>query len=89
MSESAEVSVAASAGRIAWKMPVPISAPRNALTAASTDEMTATCSMVAPTRRSAAYRSSRRAAARRVAVPTRMRIGNKNAIAPTMKASRK
>ena len=33
--------------------------------------------------------TSRLAAASLVAVPTRMRIGNKNAMAPTMNASRK
>jgi hypothetical protein len=79
----------ASAGRSSSNSPIPSAAPRSPLSAASTAASTLICPLVAPTSRSAANRSSRRAAASRVAVPIRMRIGNRNARAPTTNASRK
>ena len=66
-----------------------MTAPNSPLIAASTAATTPICPDVPPTRRSAANRSSRRAAASRVAVPIRIRIGNRSATAPTTNASRK
>ena len=80
---------AASAGRMARNRPMPRTAPASALTTASTEAMTLTSRGVAPTSRSAAKRSSRRAAASRVAVPIRMRTGNSTASTPTPNAYRK
>ena len=71
------------------KMPTPSPVPSSAPTIASTEAITVIWPGVAPASRSAAYRCSRRAAASREAVPMRMRIGNRNAIAATRKASRK
>ena len=68
---------------------MPRTAPASALTTASTEAMTLMSRGVAPTSRSAAKRSSRRAAASRVAVPTRMRTGNSTASTPTPNAYRK
>ena len=79
----------ARAGRTAAKIPMPRTTPISALTNASIEAMTLICRGVAPTRRMAANRSSRRAAASRVAVPIRMSIGNRTASAPTMNATLK
>jgi hypothetical protein len=80
---------AASAGRTARNKPMPRIAPASALTTESTEAMTLTSRGVAPTSRRAAKRSSRRAAASRVAVLIRMRTGNSTAIMPTPNAYRK
>ena len=56
---------------------------RAAATAASTAEITETCRGVAPTRRMAAKRCSRRAADSRVAVPMKISTGKSKASAPT------
>ncbi len=53
----------------------------------STAEITETCRGVAPTSRMAANRCSRRAAARRVAVPMKMSTGNSSAPATTARIS--
>ncbi len=68
---------------------MPSSAPHSALTTESADAMTLMSRGVAPTSRSAANRSSRRAAASRVAVLMRIRTGNRTASTPAPNAYRK
>src|ERR1039457_987627 len=80
---------AASAGRIARNTPMPTAVPRNALTTESTAAITLMSPGVAPTSRSAENRSSRRAAASRVAVLIRISTGNRTASTPVAKAYRK
>ena len=82
-------SAPASAGRIARNRPIPAIAPKNVLTTESTEAMTLMSRGVAPTSRNAANRSSRRAAASRVAVPIRIKMGNSTASTPTANAYRK
>jgi len=61
-------------------------APSSALATESTEAMTLTSPGVAPISRSAAKRSSRRAAASRVAVLIRISTGNRTASTPTPNA---
>ena len=82
-------SAPASAGRTARNTPMPRIAPASALTTESTEAITLMSRGVAPTSRSAAKRSSRRAAASRVAVPIRISTGNSTASTPTPNAYRK
>ena len=68
---------------------VPRTAPKNALTAASTAAIFLMSAGVPPTSRSAANRSSRRLAASRVAVLISTSIGNRTASRPMANAYRK
>ena len=61
--------------------PKPTAVPATAATVDSTAEITETCRGVAPTRRIAANRCSRRAADSRVAVPMKISTGNSSAAA--------
>ena len=67
---------------------MPRSVPKTALTADSTVATALTWRPVPPTSRMAAKRSSRRAAASRVAVFTKMSKGNRTTIAAIQNASR-
>ena len=67
-------------------MTVPSTAPRNALSMASTEAMARMSAGVPPTSRSAANRSSRRSAASLVAVLISTSMGNTTASTPTPNA---
>ena len=77
----------ATSGRSAAKPTAPSSAPTADATADSTAAMTAICRGVAPTRRIAANRCSRRAADRRVAPPMKTSRGNTSAAVTTVRTS--
>jgi hypothetical protein len=62
---------------------MPSTAPATAPTMDSIDANRPICRRVAPTRRIAAYRSSRRAAAMRVALPISTIIGTSRAAVPS------
>jgi hypothetical protein len=79
----------ATSGCTASQITTPRTAPKNALTAASTAAIILMSAGVPPTSRSAANRSSRRLAASRVAVEMRTSIGNSTASTPTPNAYRK
>lgn len=72
------------AGRSRKNRPKPTATPPTAAREASTAAITETCRGVAPTRRIAAKRCSRRAAASRVAVPMKVRTGKSSAHAAAM-----
>ena len=76
---------AASGVRSRKNRPNPAATPATAATVDSTAEITETCRGVAPTRRIAANRCSRRAADSRVAVPMKISTGNSSAQATTDK----
>jgi DNA-directed RNA polymerase specialized sigma24 family protein len=78
-----ENDICANAGRSARKAAMPSTGPKAALTADSTAATALTWRPLAPTSLIAAKRSSRRAAARRVAVFTRISKGNSTMMAPT------
>jgi len=78
---------AASASRKTRNRTKPATVPAIAETMASTAATMPTCRGVAPTRRIAAKRCSRRVAARRVVVPTRMTNGKMSAAATTPSTS--
>ena len=73
----------ATSGRNTKNSPKPTATPTSAAMDASTAAMSATWRGVAPTRRIAANRCSRRAADNRVAVAMNMSTGKSNARAPT------
>ena len=79
----------ASKGLTSRKITIPSTAPKNALTTDSTAAITRMSAGVPPTRRSAANRSSRRAAASQVEVLISTSIGNSTASTPTPNAYRK
>ena len=79
--------IAASAGRSAKNRPKPAATPSTAATLDSTVEITEICRGVAPTRRIAAKRCSRRAADSRVAPPMKISTGNSSAAATTDRIS--
>ena len=80
---------AASAGRTARNTPMPTAVPSSALATESTEAITLMSPGVAPASRSAAKRSSRRAADSRVAVLIRISTGNRIASTPVANAYRK
>ena len=80
--------MSATSGRMAQNTPKPTSVPATAATPDSMEAIAPTCAGVAPTRRRAAKRSSRRAAARRVAVATKIRIGIIRPTAPRPRMTR-
>nr|WP_255649234.1 hypothetical protein [Frankia sp. ArI3] len=75
--------IGASAGRSRANSPNPAATPPTAATLDSTAAITEICRGVAPTRRIAAKRCSRRAADSRVAVPMKIRTGNSSAAVTT------
>ena len=79
--------IVAIAGRSAKKRPKPATTPTTVATLDSTVASLAICRGVAPTRRMAAKRCSRRAAESRVAPPMNTSTGNSSAAATTDKTS--